>query len=330
VKQGLFHLIEGFYLAQIANRLQGDGVFESLGSGRSAKAVADELGYDEELLAALLEFVYQASDLLTRSRAGVYSLSPRYPGYAFLGFQLDKFLGAYGPAVLDLRRSLTSKDLGRRLVDREIQAAAYSRIQSPPNPIVMQLARELQLQSMLDLGCGPATLLTGLCRGNPSFRGWGIDESGPMCRAARQRIAEAGLGKRVRIVHGDARRAGSHFSASVRGQMDAVQCKGMFNELFRRGNSEAVAFLGRLKHWFPGTLLFVVDYHGKLTRLKTVPREYRHTLIHDVIQFLSAQGVPPADRKGWNRIYRAAGCLLQHSCEGDHQGIEWFVHVVRL
>jgi SAM-dependent methyltransferase len=330
VKQHPFNFIEGFYLAQIAYQFQHDGVFESLATGRTAKAVADELGYDEELLAALLEFLYQASDLLVRSRARVYSMSPQYSSYAFLGFHLDKFIGAYGPAVLDLRQSLTSRNLGRPLVDREVQAGAYRAIQSPPNPIVMQLVRELKLRSVLDLGCGPATMLTELCRGNSYFRGWGIDESAPMCKAARKRIVKAGLGKRVQIVHGDARTLGRHFNARVRGGIDALQSKGLFNELFRRGNTEAVAYLGKLKQWFPGKILFVVDYYGKLTRLKTVRREYQHTLIHDLIQFLSAQGVPPANRKGWSQIYRAAGCLLEHCCEGDNQGVEWFVHIVRL
>jgi SAM-dependent methyltransferase len=195
---------------------------------------------------------------------------------------------------------------------------------------VTQLAKELKLKSILDLGCGPATMLTELCRGNPAFQGWGIDESGPMCKIARERIARAGLKKRVRILHGDARNLGNYIKPDLRRKIDALQCKGLFNELFRSGNSEAIQYLAKLKKWFPGKLLFVVDYCGKLTRVDAVPRKYQHTLIHDIIQFLSAQGVPPADLKGWAEIYEKAGCVMEHAVEGDNQGIEWFVHMVRL
>jgi len=181
-KQHLFGLIEGFYLSQIAYHFQHDGTFARLCRRQTVKTLAMELGYDQQLLGALLEFVYQASDLLMRHGPNVYSLSLNYRTYSFLGFQLDKFIGAYGPVASELTRSLTARDLGRRFVDRKIQAQAYFTIQSPPNPIVMQLARKLKLKSMLDLGCGPGTTLTALCRDNPAFRAWGIDESGPMCK----------------------------------------------------------------------------------------------------------------------------------------------------
>jgi hypothetical protein len=73
-----------------------------------------------------------------------------------------------------------------------------------------------------------------------------------------------------------------------------------------------------------------VDYYGKLTRLKRVGLKYRHTQVHDLIQVLTAQGVPPRNLEGWTSIYRRAGCLFEHAYEGDSQGIEWFVHVVKL
>ena len=57
---------------------------------------------------------------------------------------------------------------------------------------------------------------------------------------------------------------------------------------------------------------------------------YRHTLLQDMAQSISGQGIPPADVAQWAAVYEAAGCGLLHVYEGDSSGIAWFVHVVRL
>ena len=130
-----------------------------------------------------------------------------------------------------------------------------------------------------------------------------------MCRIARQKIAAARLRTRIQIICGDACRVGGHFDSRVRDGIEALQSSGLLNELFRNDNSQVVRYLKRLKRWFPGRRLFVVDYYGKLTRAPIVGRKYQHTLIHDLIQVLSAQGVPPADLREWIKIYENAGCV---------------------
>jgi SAM-dependent methyltransferase len=329
-KHDTLSIIEGFYLAEITYQFHKIGLLQSLTHDRSLKNLARQFRYDERALAAVLEFLYQSTDILVRNGTGRYLLKRKYRNFYFLGFQLEKFIGAYGPTVMKLGESLRSPRLGRGFVAREIEARAYRTIASPPNPVVLELAKKLKLKSILDLGCGPATLLTELCRRDSHCLGWGIDESAEMCRVARRRIGHAHLAARIRVVHGDARNLSRYFDRSVRTKIEALQSKGLFNELFRAGNSQAIRYLKKLKRWFPGKLLFVVDYYGKLTRVPNIKREYQHTLVHDLIQVLTAQGVPPANLKGWAALYGRAGCYLEHAYEGDSQGIEWFVHVVRL
>jgi SAM-dependent methyltransferase len=329
-KSGPLEIIEGFYLAHVINHFYQNGVLGRLTGERDASEIAGEFGYDLELFEALLDFAYQSTDILLRNRAGRYLLNPKYEHYYSLGFQFDKFIGSYGPALVQLEQSLRSKTLGRQLVNRKVEARAYHTIGSPPNPLVSEVIRELKLHSLLDLGCGPATLLTELCEADPTFRAWGIDESAAMCKVARERVARAKLSERIRIVHADARNLGTHLRPQVRQRIEALQSKGLFNELFRYGNEEAIKYLLRLKKWFPGRLLFIVDYYGKLTHVPNVAAKYRHTLIHDVIQVITAQGIPPSDLAGWRAVYEAADCSLEHAFEGDSQGIEWFVHLLRL
>lgn len=329
-KRGPLEIIEGFYLAHIINHFHQDGVFQRLTGEQDEAEVAVEFGYDDELFKALLDFIYQTTNLLARNRSKHYLFNPKYQRYYFLGFQFDKFIGSYGPALAQLEQSLRSEKLGRPLVNRDVEARAYHTLGSPPNPLVIEIVQDLKLHSLIDLGCGPATLLTALCEADTTFKAWGIDESKEMCKVARERIANAHLTKRISIIHADARNLGKYIRLQVRQNIEALQSKGLFNELFRHGNDGAIKYLLKLKKWFPGRLLFIVDYYGKLTRVPNVRPKYRHTLIHDVIQVITAQGIPPSDLAGWVAVYTAAGCSIEHAFEGDSQGIEWFVHLVRL
>jgi len=327
---GPLDVIEGYYLAHIVHHFHRRGLLEYLARPRSPEWLARRFGYDAPLLSALLHYVSQRTDILSRSEGGRYRLEPLYADYYYLGFQLDKFLGAYGATVERIDASLRRKGLGRALVDRRREAQAYDRIQSPPNQVVLEVARDRTIPSMLDLGCGPATLLTALATSDRAFRGWGIDASAAMCRVARARVARSGFADRIRIIHGDARVVARSVSRRERARIETLHCKGLLNELFRHGPGEAAAYLGRLRALFPGRLLFVVEYYGKLTRVSDPGPRYGHTLLHDLIQMLTSQGVPPADLAGWADVYARGGCALEHAYEGDSQGIEWFVHLVRL
>lgn len=329
-KSDVLGVIEGFYLAQVLHHLHQRKILDRMKDWVAPAELAREQGYDPDLFEALLEFVYQATDILRKDRARRYALAPRYHRFYHLGFQLEKFIGTYGPVMARLDETLRRPDLGRGLADRAVEAQAYHTIGSPPNPVVLRIARERRLPSLLDLGCGPATLLTELGACDPGFQGWGVDAAAEMCAAARQRVAEAGLADRIRIVQADARQVAEVLSAPERASIAALHCKGLLDELFRSGSSEAVRFLIHLREGFPGRLLFVVDYYGKLTRVPRVKARHRHTMVHDVVQVTTAQGVPPADLTGWLEVYGEAGCSVEHAYEGESSGIQWFVHLVGL
>jgi hypothetical protein len=103
------------------------------------------------------------------------------------------------------------------------------------------------------------------------------------------------------------------------------------NELFSRGPEEAIRFLQRLRGRFRGKDLWIVDYYGRLGIGRTTRKVGGgHGLLHDVVQILSGQGVPPATSKEWGKIYRSAGCRLIEAHDFGSADIEWFIHRVRL
>lgn len=328
-KASVLDAIEGFYLANTLNHFHRVGLLDQMRGGSTVARLANRFGYAPDLLATLLEFLVQRTNIVLRS-GEQYCLADTFVDDYFLGFQLDKFIGGYGPAVAALDESLRRSDRGCSLVNRAVESEAYDRFAPAPNPVVLAIMEVLDSGTMLDVGCGPGTTLAALAERDATFRGWGVDVVESMCNSARARIRRLGLDDRVKIIHGDGRNLEALLTRELREQVEIVHCKSVLNEFFGDGDRKAIAYLSQLRELFPKRLLLNVDYYGKLGRLDAIPSQYRHTVAHDVIQALTGQGVPPERREKWVPVYEAAGLRLEHSFEGDESGIEWFVHVVRL
>ncbi len=329
-KWQLLETVEGFYLSHIVYHLHYKKVLECLNGEETVAEIAARFDYDAATLNALLDFVYQTTDILQRDRSNRYRIHPQYLPYHRLGFHLDKFIGAYGPALTHLEESLRSSTLGNALLDEKMLADAFTKVGLLGVSLSTHLIRERGITSLVDLGCGSAALLMELCRDDTTFKGWGVDRNASMCAAATEKINTAGLTSRIRIIHADVRELEAHFPPEMRHEIGALHGSSILNEFFRSGSTEAISFVNNLKRLFPNRLLFVVDYYGKLTHFRVTPLRYRHTLIHDVAQVISAQGVPPPDIYSWATIYDAAGCALTQAYEGENDGIAWFAHIVHL
>jgi SAM-dependent methyltransferase len=328
--RGVFDAIEGFYIGHILLFFRSHRIFPHFYDYADPSAVAIEHKLDPAAFSALVEFVYLRAGLFRRDSRKHYRLHEGYRSFYRLEFQIDKFLGAYGPAVENLQATLTGGALGRGLVDRKIEAAAYDEIRSPPNPLVIEEIAKRNIRSLVDFGCGPGTLLQLLAEAAPAFAGWGLDADGAMLDVARAALAQAGLGNRVKLVKADALRFEEALPDDALREAEAVHCKGLFDEFFRTSDEKAIHFLSRLRASFPGKVLFNVDYYGKLMRVNRPAAKYQHTILHDVLQQLTGQGTPPSDLRHWVEIYEAAGCETLHVYEGESSGIDWFVHVVKL
>jgi SAM-dependent methyltransferase len=329
-RAGPVEIAEGFYLAQVVYYLHRHDVFERLHEGRTVASLAGELGYDRELMGELLEFVYQATDILARFGSSGYRLNTKYEAYSSLGFHIDKFIGAYGSAISRLDEVLRSPALGKHLVNEQALMQAFAQLDRSASQISATIIRMWKIPSLLDLGCGTCTLLRDLCLTDTSFEGWGIDVNEHMCVAARELARAEGLDARLHIIRGDVRALERHLEPVARKEIAAVHGGSILNEFFRDGPRQASLVVGMLKELMPNRLLFVTDYYGKLGRLKAVKRRYRHTLIQDVAQAVSGQGVPPADLEGWSKMYEAADCRVLQAYHGTGYGLDWFVHVVQL
>jgi hypothetical protein len=132
------------------------------------------------------------------------------------------------------------------------------------------------------------------------------------------------------VIEANVRRLHMGLRKSELERITGLHANSLLNEFFRRGPREAARFVTYLKRWFPGKPAVFVDYYGRLGTTKRDPAGYAHTLLHDLVQALTGQGVPPPDWKGWRKVYEHAGAKVLHRLEGERDGVAWFAHVVRL
>ena len=59
--------VEGFYLANILNHFDRIGLLDKLRDDQTVKQLAESFDYSSEVLGALLEFLVQRSEVVTRS-----------------------------------------------------------------------------------------------------------------------------------------------------------------------------------------------------------------------------------------------------------------------
>lgn len=315
-------ILEGLYLGQLVRLLHLEGVLDSLSEPRSAEELAAPRGFDPELLRLALTFVAARTELLDRTGEGF--VRPPGRGDGRRAAMLDQYLGAYAPLADRAAEVLRDPDRGPSLVDRTLHARAFARLREPSFRALPGVLRELGVESVADLGCGSGVLLTALAEENERFRGWGIDTDEAMCSAARERVEAAGVGERVKIERGDVETLGGTLARNMAESARVVVAASLLNATFARGTT--VSLLSRIRRIFPDRALIVADYYGRLGQVPATGSPL--CLLHDLVQALSGQGVPPPDLPGWQRLYAAAGCQPVHAFEAT-DGLPWFIHVVR-
>ncbi|MGD8594456.1 MAG: methyltransferase domain-containing protein [Gammaproteobacteria bacterium] len=322
----LFDLLEGFHLAHLVRCLHDEGLLEQLTQWRSVEELVDSSDLDRETLRLLLWYAAQRSDLIQENN-NRYRLAEPYQDLQTTGFLIDQYLGAYAPNALNLSQVIRNPATGGDWVDRAKHSMAFNRLERPGFRVLPDVIKQLSISSLLDLGCGAGTLLTALAKEDNRIHAWGIEQNEAMVAMAEERIAYQKLERQITIIHGDCQNIEQYTTDTIRNQVQAICSASLLNEFFLHGNEKLVDWLQRLRQLFPKRLLIVADYYGRLGH--QCPEYSRHGLLHDFIQAISGQGVPPPDTGAWEQCYQQAGARLIKSVDGEG-GVPWFVHLVAL
>jgi len=318
-----FDLAEGFHLANIVLAFERHGILSSLARPVTAAALARRHDVDLALLQAALELLAARTTLIARGGAR-FRLASGYDGYARA--VIHQYLGAYGPNACAFDRILRNPALGRGLTDPPQHAKAYAAEPALSSVLIADLVVQLGLNDVLDLGCGTGALLADLAGRIAPFHGFGLDSNPAMCAAAQQRLRATAGAAKVRIFRGDSRRPLAALPAPIARQVRTLTAASLANEFFADPAWPAARWLTGLKAAFPGRTLLIGDYYGQLGRGR--PPRSNPLALHDFVQLISGQGVPPPDLQSWKKIYRSARCALVHVAED--RAASFFVHLLKL
>jgi SAM-dependent methyltransferase len=327
---GPHDLVKGYYLGAAVYHLHRLGILALLSQPATAAEVSARLGLNADVLESLLHYLSSYSDILDSVPPGRYVVKETWQQYGDFGFHIDKFIGAYGPLFQNLDATLHRDQPDKTLVNHDLLSEALAAMPRDGVATVADIVSQWNAAALLDLGCGPGTLLEYLCASNPAFVGWGVDLSPAMCRRANEALKSSGFSSRATIVCGDCRELHTLLPEAELNRIQAVYGGSIMNEFFGNGNAEAISFLRYLRSILPGRFFFIADYYGKLGRSDCEAQASVHTYNQDLVQILSGQGVPPGNLRGWVSIYEGAECRPQHAYECDADGLQWFVHVVEL
>jgi SAM-dependent methyltransferase len=318
-----FDLAEGFHLACALLALDRHGILQSLTRPSAASALATKHRVERGMLESALQMLAARTNFVARK--GIkYWLTRKYDAYA--RFVVSQYFRTYGPNAIALDRILPNPSLAADLIDRGQHADAFDEAPALSSVILADLIVQLGLNHVLDLGCGTGIMLRDLAARIPKFVGWGLDINPVMCTEARKRVAAARAAFPTKIIRGDCRDPNAAIPASIIRRVRTVTAASVANEFFGKGTDAAVTWLAKLKTTFPGRTLLVADYYGRLGhRRKPWPREIT---LHDFVQVISGQGVPPPSLDAWKKIYRTARCKLVHVVED--RDASYFVHVLKL
>lgn len=316
-------LAEAFQLAHAVATLEEYGLLVYLAAHPStAAALATRFGVDPAILAGMLEYVAERTELVRR-RGRMYTTSSN-DGHRDR-FLLNLYTLAFRPNACRLSHILRHPRVGGSLVDRAHHAKTFASLTPRAESPVADVVRQLGLDVVLDLGCGTGDLLRSLAAADDRFIGVGVEQNRRMCLAARARIVAAGLGRRIRVLEGDARRLSGVVPKHLRARVSGVTACHVANEMFARGIVSAARWLTAIRTSVPGRPIIIHDYYGRLGSRRSWSAD-RHTLLHDYVQLISSQGIPPASLTGWRRAYQLAGLRLIHVNEDE--ATTRFIHVL--
>jgi 2-ketoarginine methyltransferase len=302
----------GYARAYIIFSLLDTGVFDALkGHKKTSSQLANECNLNSYLLDGVLNYLTYA-DVVLEKEHDSYFFTEKGLEYIFS----DKIatisygaVGGYSCLFTNLTASLKNEvKYGDDFIRQGDFVAISSQVTGGGNyKWITDKLSELGVETVLDLGCGTAGVLTEYCRINPNINGIGVDISEGAINEATKIVAENNLSDRIKLVVGDITKPETYESQA--GKFQAINGVMVFHEFLREGEDYMVNLLKDMKSKFPGTYLFLgeVDiYSDAEIRALDIPDRTHFLFYQYVIHALTWQGMPMHKEK-WIDIMERAG-----------------------
>lgn len=297
-------IISGLFTTRTMNALFNVGLFdEMVEKGRvNIESFGRSRGLDTRILKALCDSLYSQRIL---NRDGLdYWLDPQGKLLVETARGWFDLIYAYEGILHNLEPLLRKEiEYGKELTRRpEFVAKGSGAIEAQLYfPLAMDMIHKKGFKRVLDLGCGDATFLILLCKGNDNVTGYGVDISPQAIADAQHKVEEGRLQGRVHLFTEDIfqldRIAGSLQS------IDAATAFFVLHEFLFDNGARVARFLRSFRELFPGVPLILFE------AIRPTPEEMRrrpgpaiqYFLFHDLSQ------QKPVSREEWKELFSQAG-----------------------
>jgi SAM-dependent methyltransferase len=178
---------------------------------------------------------YEVAALTIRGKRMVSDIS-----LAQLGFYIE----AYGPVLTRMTDMMTGRATYGQDIDRDgaaLGAHCATLFRTFHSPIILEILRNWNVRSMVDLGCGGGMLLIDACHHQSGLTGHGLDISGGAIEHARDLAAREDLSERLTFSVADAFKPETWPEDCA--HADAICAVGAVHEHFRDGEDAVVDIL---------------------------------------------------------------------------------------
>lgn len=323
----VINLIEGAHLLKAVSLLYKSGLSEILKEPKTVESLVSFSGFEHGKLESMLWYLAERTDFIEKKGEGTYQLNEAYFSYRKSEFLIRQYAQAYSFDGDILEYSLKGVKTVS-FVDEEKHALAYKKLEGAGFPFLKKLIGQMDVNCVLEFGCGAGNLLMELAREHKGFRGYGVDANKEMYTRFTENISKYNLSGQLTAFHGNAEKPNGIINEAGLKEVELIVAASLVNSFFSEGEGQIINWLQMMKSVFPDRRLLIADYYGRMgvDHYSNSPE----ILLHDWVQLISNQGIPPAEEGAWRKIYEKAGCRLLDTMEPEKSLIPFFVHLVSL
>ena len=290
--------ISGFALTNALFTLIESKLFADLQAGPvSAETAAAAHKYDYGHTVGLLRFLV-TQDILKEDPGERFRLTPVGESTLAQGPRgwVHMYRGGYGDLMMRSGQLLDGSLVCGRDVHRDGHFVAYGSNEATSavlTEVPFAVIEKLGAKTLVDLGCGAASLLIDWVKRAPQNRGIGVDVDKAAIETGRKIVAEAGLSDRINLVLGN----GFDLSAIQKecAEGDIFTSFAMEHEVLRDGEESVLTHIDKMAELFPRAIGYLLG--------EPMLNMTREDGIFYWLHTLSRQGIP-RNINGWVTLLR--------------------------
>ena len=325
----------GYAMSFLLFSFHDTGVFDELKNNDSLSSdqISKKLGLNKKILESGLNFLVNADNSITKDDKENYRLTEIGKKRLYSDQAMAMSLGAVGAyhTLLTNYSSMLKNQIiyGKDFV-RDGRLVALSSVLTGKSNYswVAQKFKDLNVDTVVDLGCGSGDIIIDFCNRHKSFNGIGLDIDPAAVEVARKNVKKNNLEDRIELITGDMLEPKTYSSKiSSKGEKVAFNAIMALHEFLRDGEQAVIDVLKKMKNEFPGSYFVLGEFNKcKDDEFQKIPiYEKMHMLFYqEIIHGLTDQGL--ASLESWKKMFKAADVeLLEYKSDFPFRLIEYVI-----